>query len=244
VACHAATGNRTESDGALVVDLGAPLAGTHGGPAPHATSDRPFLRSSSLCATCHEVAGPGLLDERTGTEHAESGVSESCADCHFPKGSHATIGFEPGPEVDPEARALHTRSLLAEALALSVERDGDTWRIEVENVGAGHDVPTGAAVFRELRLDLVVDGVHTPLDTLGPRAVDAGGRPVALLTEAAAVDGAGLAPGEVHELQIPRPPDGAVVELVFRAWRADTTDALALERAPEVSIASAAPPDR
>lgn len=239
VACHAAVGNRGEADGALVVNVNAPLAGPHPGQgAPHEVSDRRFLTASALCATCHEVTGPELLVEQTGTEHAEYDGPESCADCHLPDGDHGIPRLEPGG--DEEA----VRALLADAVELRVTTDPPG--IEVENVGAGHRVPTGAAMLRDLRVDVTVRAAGGQVVEregwlqLAPIPV-ADGVPVPLVTDATAIDGEGLAPGEVRWVEVPADP-GAEIEarLVFRAYRPEVVEALGLSLdVPEIEVASA-----
>ncbi|MEQ1500977.1 MAG: multiheme c-type cytochrome [Myxococcota bacterium] len=222
-ACHLAVGNRTEADGALVVDESAPIGVPGPVSAPHATSVRPFLKSPALCATCHEVTGPQLLVERTGTEYAESGSTQTCADCHLPDGDHAIPGFE---GEDPDV------ALLARVLDLRIVGD----RVEVENVGAAHRVPTGAAFLRDLVVTATVDGETREL-RLSPIPVE-DGVPVALPTMADAIEGEGLAPGEIRTLPL---GDGVAVDaaLVFRPFREDAAEALGLDAPEEVIVATA-----
>ncbi len=181
-ACHLAVGNRAERDGELVVDLGAPLAG-RASLAPHDLSDRALLRASALCSTCHEVTGPGLLVETTGSEHAAWGGAETCADCHLA-----------GHTFDP---------LAGQGLAVSVEVHDRVARVTVENVAAGHAVPTGPAALRDVWVEL--SGVGRVLE-LGPRPA-LGDEPVALLTDADHTVGTALLPGESRTVEVPL-PDG------------------------------------
>ena len=52
ISCHAATGNRQEANGALIVDVAAPMSTTRHRPeSPHGTQVRTFLSSSELCGT-------------------------------------------------------------------------------------------------------------------------------------------------------------------------------------------------
>ncbi len=225
-ACHSAVGNRTEADGALVVDLGAPISGRATG-APHALADRPFGRSSALCATCHEVTGPGLLEERTGTEHREAGSARTCADCHL---DGHTFAVEP---------------LFAEAVAvrLAVVRDGVV-RVEVENVDAGHAVPTGAAFVRDLYVDLSVGGevVAPRVLEVGPRPARAG-RPVPLLTDADGVLGEALQVGEVAAVEVALPvgvsASGLEATLWFGRYRRDLLEVLDVAGPPPTAVGHA-----
>lgn len=184
VSCHAATGNHAERDGMLAVDLAAPMAGPFGDAEPtvaHASRQYGFLASPSLCGTCHEITEPALVDEPTLTEYRASpqaAAGRTCADCHLPSDgeeraisndsttprrvrSHRFVGFDPpwGADADERAAAAErTRALLSEALSLRLEPVDAGVEVIVENVGAGHSVPTGATWLRDLWVDVSVDG--------------------------------------------------------------------------------------
>ncbi|MCB9687902.1 MAG: hypothetical protein H6735_22870 [Alphaproteobacteria bacterium] len=209
VACHGAIGNLGEADGALIVDERGPIGARGVVDAPHGVEPRGFLLSSSLCATCHEVTGPRLLDERTGSEHAVSGRVEGCADCHLPDGDH------------------DLRPRWEDALALTVRREGGDAVVTVSNVGAGHAIPTGAAFLRDLRVDLVVDGVAERVLTLVPVPV-ADGVPVALPTDADGFEGEALQAGETRTARVGLPEDADRIEAiaVFRRFRPEVLEAL------------------
>ncbi|MCA9493529.1 MAG: hypothetical protein KC621_26540 [Myxococcales bacterium] len=211
LACHGAVGNLQEGDGALIVDERGPIGARGPTDAPHGVEGRRFLLSSSLCATCHEVTGPGLLDERTGSEHAESGGDEGCADCHMPDGDH---------DLRPRWEG---------ALALTLTREAGEAVVEVSNVGAGHAIPTGAAFLRDLRVDLVVDGVAERVLTLVPVPVLEGVQ-VALPTDADGFEGEALQAGESRVVRVELPDDAEQVEAVavFRRFRPDLLEALEL----------------
>lgn len=231
LACHGAVGNRGEADGALIVDERGPL-GARGAVegAPHGVTDRAFLLSSSLCATCHEVTGPALLDERTGSEHAASGRPESCADCHLPDGDH---------DLRPRWEG---------ALRLELHRSGGELEVAVTNVGAAHAVPTGAAFLRELRVELAYDGedgTEVVLE-LAPRPTDHGD-PVPLPTDGDAIEGGGLGPGETRSawVEVPEDVDVARARVVFRRFRPEVLHALDLPDTaggPEEVVAEATLP--
>ncbi len=218
VACHAAVGNRGEADGALEVDLRAPIAGRPGGDAPHEVVRRPLLSSSSLCATCHEVTGPSLLVERTGSEHAAWGGSETCAGCHL-RGH--TFAVEP---------------LFAEGVTLEVSTADGAVRVEVRNAGAGHAVPTGAAFLRDLWVDL---SFAPRVLEIGPRPAR-GGVPVPLLTDADGTIGEALAPGETASVVVPLPPDvdpdTVEATLWYGRYRPELLEALRVTGPPPTAV--------
>jgi hypothetical protein len=238
VTCHAATGNTGERDGRLRVDLELPLAGPRGEGTngAHAIRATGFLTSPSLCGTCHEVTSPGLLDEPTLTEYRESDLAAagvSCATCHMPEGEHRFVGIDPawGQNEETRARAVEdARALMDEALALSARVEGDELSITVENVGAGHSVPTGAAFLRDVWVDVSFDGVETRVHSFGAQPTR-GGAPVALLTDADAITHRSLAAGEAREERVPIPVDAdeIVVTLRLRAIGWEVLDALGLQ---------------
>lgn len=254
VSCHAAVGNQAERDGLLDVELAAPLAGPlgHAGIATdaHRSAPRTLLSNESLCGTCHEITGPGLLREPTLSEYRaspEAVAGMTCIDCHAPpvddraltaetpvrrSRSHAFVGFDPPWGAEPAeaaAAAAATRELLASALALRIETLPDgTREVVVENVGAGHRVPTGAAFLRDLWVDLELDGVAVPAPILriGDQPTREG-RPVALLTDADAVTICSLAPGETTRAALP-PATRIVARLRGRAVRSTVLEALGI----------------
>ncbi len=226
LSCHAATGNHAERDGDLAVDPARPLAGPLADAEPtiaHRSRPGAFLASPSLCGTCHELTGPGLVDEPTLTEFRASpqaAAGETCASCHLPAEaprrlsndatrerpatSHRFVGFDPPWGAAPDeaaASAERTRTLLAQALTLTVERDEDGVTVAVTNTGAGHRVPTGATFLREIWVDVVVDGaLAARVIALGDQPM-AGDQPVPLLTQADRVEIGSLAPGERREVR-------------------------------------------
>lgn len=259
VSCHGAVGNHAERDGALAIDLAAPLSGPLGVDAvptdAHSSTQRGFLQSESLCGTCHEVTGPELLVEETLTEHRASPFAgEGCVDCHAPRierpltadtparGSrdHAFVGFDPpwDDTADPLA-AEATRALLAEALTLRL--DGD--ELVVTNAAAGHAVPTGVSFLRDLWVEVEVDGATVTLLRIGDQPLR-DGDPVALLTDADTVRAGSLAAGE--ELRVTLPADTRVARLRGRAVRGEVLDALGLSDLAlpvhEIAEVAASPP--
>ncbi|MBW2461736.1 MAG: hypothetical protein JRH11_08820 [Deltaproteobacteria bacterium] len=242
VSCHAATGNTGERDGRLRVDWGLPLIGPtgQGSNGAHEIRTTGFLTSASLCGTCHEVTGPGLLDEPTLTEHratdfAEAGIS--CATCHMPEGEHRFVGLDPPWGAGEEARqraAIDARALFQNAVSLEVARLGDDAVITLTNVGAGHSVPTGAAFLRDVWVDVSFtdregEGSAERLMSFGAE-MTLNGASVGLITEADTVVSHSLAAGEARQAQM-RIPTGATsvtATLRLRAVRWQTLDALGL----------------
>ncbi len=274
VSCHAAAGNTSPRDGALVVDLDAPLAGPLGSTkSPHGSREGAFLRDAALCVTCHEVTGPELFVEPTGTEHEDhlsKGGTKGCLDCHLPALSpgraalggpadrplrdHAMVGLSPAwgaPAAERATRALAAQELLAQALSLEAWAEGGALRVRLTNVGAGHAVPTGATLFREVwvaveALDAsggvaLTRGVGSPLDAplrLGATLTHEG-VPVLLPTQADAVELGVLAPREAREAAVvlPLAAASARVRLLARAVRPEVLEALVLgARAEEVPL--------
>lgn len=253
VACHGAVGNRGARDGALVVSVDAPLAGPRAlSNAAHRVEPRPLLRSAQLCATCHEVTGPTLLDEPTHTEFAATrfAAADDCVGCHVDTrgGTHRLVGVDPpwglGP-VEAAQASERSRALWAKALSLSVEEGPAGLQVRLENTGAGHAVPTGATHLRDVWVDVeVVDARGERVEV--PRALSLGaelsrgGQPVALVTDADRVTPRGLAFSEARVVPVEGPPGAArplrvTARLWARAVRPEGLDALGLgARADEV----------
>ncbi len=233
VTCHGSTGNRGERDGRLTHDLALPPASPPGGAAPHALRHTAWMGDDGLCGTCHEVTGPELFVERTLTEHRDSGHPRPCVDCHMPEGSHRFIGFDPpyaaGPE-ERERRAAETRELLAEALRLELERDGEEWVVTVTNVGASHSVPTGVAFLRDIWVRVMVGEERFERVLELSDQPTKSGRPVALPTDGDAIEHRGLRFGEAREARLLAPGGhGAEALLLGRAIRVDALVSLGLD---------------
>ncbi|MBX2799202.1 MAG: hypothetical protein KTR31_16125 [Myxococcales bacterium] len=134
--CHAAATHHRPFNGELVHDWTGPVRGPSStSRAPHASVADPFVTSSALCGTCHDVTGLAGFEERP-YEHwlrspaAADGVR--CQDCHMP--DHQM----PGWRADPQA-------LLRTALTLQRVPEG----VALTN-HAGHHLPDGASSLREL----------------------------------------------------------------------------------------------
>lgn len=247
VSCHAAIGNRGIRDGRLLIDLELELLGPTGAANDaHATRTSGLLHSPELCGTCHEVTGPNLLLEPTFTEFKESPwrtAGRTCASCHMPHGEHRFVGVDPlwGAPADEQAvGAEQTRELLASALSLSIARQalgtGDQILVTLENAGAGHDVPTGAAFLRDFWVDVALQ-CKTSKDQTLQRVIELGNRPkregvhTPLITDADAVQTRTLRAAEAITVTLEASSDcTAVAKLKARAIRQDVMNALRLER--------------
>lgn len=202
--CHLAVGNREDANGALVVNLEAAVGSTQVPErAPHAVSKRAFFNAPNLCGTCHEVKGPGHLDEPTLTEFFESPreMGASCTSCHSGHNFQGT-------------------ALMKQALKLEV-LDGV---VRLTNVGAAHHVPTGMTVLRDVWVDVEVDGVSYPRVMQLGAELDA---PV--FTDSTINRSRSLAAGASREWSLPVGATSARATLRFREVRAETLEALGLE---------------
>lgn len=247
VSCHGAVGNRGEANGALVVDLDAPLASMTRVVSNDAHTVRPrrLLGSAALCGTCHEVHGPGLFNEHTLTELRASPGEDSCITCHEAK-SHRFAGVDPawGGSVTERAEAdEQARALWAKSLELELRATPGGVEVVLRNPGR-HAVPTGVAMLRDVRVDLEVRGALR-LDL--PRVIDLrarvlrGEEVVPLVTDASRIEEGALLAGASRTFTW-SPPAGAHGPLELRAVvraravRDEVLRALALEeRAAEVT---------
>lgn len=122
------------------------------GQAPHPLASSAELGSSEHCASCHQLTWPGAdkpfydtYGEWSRSAYAQAGVG--CVDCHMPKRAGSATGTrfaavaDHGFPADP-ARAL---SILVRTDAVEVTR-GQPFAatINLQNTGAGHDLPTGS----------------------------------------------------------------------------------------------------
>jgi hypothetical protein len=133
---------------------------------PHPTSHSPQLRTSELCASCHQLTWEGasqpLYDtygEWKRSSYATAGIQ--CQDCHMRDGKlpHGVVSHS--ANADP-ARAI---SVLIDLSSVEITRGGDAIQIAVtlQNTGAGHSFPTGSP-FKGVRLEIFLEG---PLDSDG-----------------------------------------------------------------------------
>jgi hypothetical protein len=110
---------------------------------PHATVPDPAFGSPEFCAGCHEFNFP-VLGERgrlvrytdepmqaTVSQWRASGREAACADCH---------GASPAGHA---FRGSHDPDLVASAIEVEMCRRAGAIEVELENRGAGHNVPSG-----------------------------------------------------------------------------------------------------
>lgn len=269
VTCHAAVGNRGTRDGRLVVDPSRPIGGPFDDAEPtpaHASRRSELLGSPSLCGSCHQVTGPALFVEDTFGEHvAASGdpADPGCMRCHLPsqpeapialgasrerpRRSHLFVGLNPpwgADELERDRAARAAEELVRTALTLELEdlddEGGSRIEVRLRNDGATHDVPTGIAVFRDVWVDVLVEGDagsswRERVITLGDQPTRQG-RPVALATDADTIERRRLAHGEERRVVIDVPEGARVVAFLrARAFRAEVIEALELtERDDEI----------
>lgn len=172
-------------DGVMRGGLTDPTPNPAHGSVRSALHDGASLSSSSLCGSCHDIVTPaGLHLERTFAEWKStiysrpgSAFATSCVACHMPGRDGVAAEFEGVPlrrvhdhanaAVDvaltdfPEKAAqlervrLALNSTLLVELCVVEESGGVDLEVYVENVGAGHSFPSGAAQDRRLWLELV-----------------------------------------------------------------------------------------
>jgi len=94
------------------------------------------LLDPGFCAGCHDQHG--TVQQWRATPFAEPGPGfRNCVDCHMP--------FREGDPTRGRSHVMHgghDPELVRAAVELRVEREGAVWRVEVENVAAGHNFPT------------------------------------------------------------------------------------------------------
>lgn len=126
---------------------------------------QPFL-DSSLCASCHhDQIATGIHLERTFEEWFYSGYRErgvGCVDCHMPSVPGPATQFD-GFRSERSGHRSHRffgghadSPLLAGAARLQVleQTERGSVRVVVQNIGAGHAIPTGGAHPNQLRLEM------------------------------------------------------------------------------------------
>jgi hypothetical protein len=138
----------------------------------HKVAFRKLFRESEVCASCHELVSPtGTPILSTYSEWQKSPArasGQTCQTCHMPdvvgqladarvrRRSDATINSHRTP-------GGHSPELLRKAVTLEIlglRRDGDTiaFDVQIANVGAGHDLPTGLPTRTIVLAAEVVDG--------------------------------------------------------------------------------------
>jgi hypothetical protein len=159
VDCHAAVGNELTSNGLLRFAAPEVVATSHAVTAPHQTEVRPFLTSSDLCGSCHEVHGPAFFVETPFTEWSAGSRTKTCAQCHFEARSHALAG-------------VHGTAppLLEGAVSVALVPVGNEVELRLTSNVLGHAFPSGSTFAR--RVELVVPGALQ--ETLDDRPLQAG----------------------------------------------------------------------
>jgi nitrate/TMAO reductase-like tetraheme cytochrome c subunit len=95
------------------------------------------LRRAEFCGVCHDQHKTVQQWLATPFAIGEEGDKRSCLDCHMPYRDG-----DPTKGRDHRSLGGHSLTLLQAATELRGVREGAGWRIEVENVGAGHHYPT------------------------------------------------------------------------------------------------------
>ncbi len=117
---------------------------------------RDLLTKAEFCATCHEATNPtsNLPVMTTYSEWRKSryntgdrATATTCQGCHFAAGRHGELRL-----------ADLTGAARVELLPLNEAVAGNevALQVRVTNVGAGHDLPTGAAELRQMWLAVTV----------------------------------------------------------------------------------------
>ncbi len=182
LACHATTSVERDYNSGLVLDPAAPYHGPIADPTGnsfHASAPLDDFSGARFCGACHDVIEPSGLDlERPYYEWEESPAAlegQTCQDCHMPETTgkaatdgpertvhdHRFVGIEnPFGDADVAARI---DTLLAQAAAVDLVLPDGVARgdvlpvtVDVTNLIAGHNLPTGSTFIRELWIELVV----------------------------------------------------------------------------------------
>lgn len=172
--CHLLDRVDGVGNGAFHLATDGVLRSMRGSPAPHPTEASSLFSDSLFCAACHEQYHPtsGVVLQGTYTEWLNSDASregKTCQTCHMAKDLPSHAFSAGGADAAAKGRAL------AQAIALDVEwpesaRAGAPLIVDVrlENVAAGHALPTGKAEGSEMWLEMVarVDGRAVFTETL------------------------------------------------------------------------------
>jgi hypothetical protein len=195
--CHQVTGASAPTNNvSLLLDPSGVYRAQVATPtAPHPTAVSPFHNSSEICGSCHNVAHPGnglpvesTYTEWQGSPQAKAGIT--CQDCHM-----AYMPGEMGPEVGWDAGGGPRRpvfemnfmgaqvamgdpstakEMLKNAATLDMQApsilegsDNTSITVQITNVGAGHNLPTGLTEVRQMWLDVTFTGPDGTVTELG-----------------------------------------------------------------------------
>ncbi|PKO22405.1 MAG: hypothetical protein CVU38_09630 [Chloroflexi bacterium HGW-Chloroflexi-1] len=149
--CHSITETTGVGNTAYVVAPETALDAEHAKRNPQSAIHNP-----QFCAPCHEATNPtsGLPVMTTYSEWQRSrfntgdpATATTCQGCHFADGRHGALHPEDLQKAAQVELLAPAEAVAGEELALQVR---------VSNVGAGHDLPTGAAELRQMWLALTV----------------------------------------------------------------------------------------
>lgn len=234
--CHQVEAVTGSHNAALTVAEDTTLRGGIADPVPtwaHQSAWSPLLdrdapAASATCGACHDVVLPnGVHLERTFAEWQQSVFDTTgparlgCGHCHMPgtEGEAAPDGPRrtvhdhtmPGVSVrdDPDHRAAVERALdgsVRASICVAPASAGSEITVVLENIGAGHGFPSGAAKNRRVWVELVASAggsellrtgsvaedeplvEHVDLAVLHERTWDAAGDPASMLWDVAGVE--------------------------------------------------------
>jgi hypothetical protein len=153
-------------------------------PAPHPVRASAELSSPDFCKTCHQLTWPGATEplydtwgEWSRSSWGKAGVR--CQDCHMAPRAGLVTGGRFASHADHECKADPSRalSILVSLDSPDIDRGKPySFKIRLQNTGAGHAVPSGAP-SRTLQLKAGItkmDGkpLHDPLVATLERVVD------------------------------------------------------------------------
>lgn len=206
--CHGAVGNEQTMNGLLRSAGDHPRIGaSQGAPsAPHEVEARPFLASSELCGTCHEVQGPAAFQETPYREWSMAGEVRTCGTCHL---ADHRFGL---------------RALLTGAVKLGVTRvDAQTVQVQATSLVSGHNFPSGARFAHEAWVE--VRGGDGSVLRLELSELLSGPNPF----EAVRLANHSLAPTEVRAWVVPATAEPVVARVLYRRYRRELLEWLELD---------------
>ena len=114
----------------------------------------PYAREGIRCQDCHMTPGPGV--EKNPGKSSPMGMEREHVATHFFPGGSVLFQDQAGNEREKElARAMLEAAAELEAEALVTE-NGIELLARVNNVGAGHKIPTGVTYIRKMWLEVTV----------------------------------------------------------------------------------------